>query len=69
MQLIHSDPQLIAEVGPRVRKSPFFDNTVQCGLTSVSCYNHMWLPMSYGDPDAEYRRLTESVAICLSVRR
>lgn len=29
----------------------------------MSCYNHMWLPMSYGDPDAEYRRLTEAVSM------
>ena len=63
MQLTHTDPELTAAVGPRVRKSPFFDDTVRSGLTSVSCYNHMWLPMSYGDPDAEYRRLTESVAM------
>ena len=63
VQLIHTDPELTPAVGPRVRKSPFFDDTVRAGLTSVSCYNHMWLPMSYGDPDEEYRRLTESVAM------
>jgi aminomethyltransferase len=56
-------PPLRAAVGPRVRTSPFFDATVAAGLTAVSTYNHMWLPMSYGDPDAEYRRLTEAVAL------
>ncbi|MGB3733870.1 MAG: glycine cleavage T C-terminal barrel domain-containing protein [Ilumatobacter sp.] len=63
MQANYTDPELVAAVGPRVRKSPFFDCTVRAGLTAVSCYNHMWLPMSYGDPDAEYRRLTESVSM------
>lgn len=62
-RMLRTDPELLAAVGPRIRKSPFFDRTVAAGLRSVSCYNHMWLPMSYGDPDAEYRRLTERVAM------
>ncbi len=49
--------------GPRVRKSPFFDATVAAGATHMSVYNQMYLPMSYGDPEAEYRRLTEGVAL------
>lgn len=43
--------------------SPVFDRTVELGLAAVSVYNHMWLPTSYGDAEAEYRRLTEAVAI------
>ncbi|MEZ5371509.1 MAG: glycine cleavage T C-terminal barrel domain-containing protein [Microthrixaceae bacterium] len=62
-----NDPQnareLIAAIGPRVRKSPFFEATVDAGLRAVSTYNHMWLPMSYGDPEGEYRRLTEGVSM------
>jgi aminomethyltransferase len=54
---------LVAAIGPRVRTSPFFDATVRAGLTSVSTYNHMWLPMSYGDPEAEYARLTEAASM------
>ncbi len=61
--MIRSDPELLAAVGPRVRKSPFFDATVRAGLTAVSTYNHMWLPMSYGDPAAEYERLTTGVSM------
>ena len=57
------DPDLLAAIGPRVRKSPFFDRTVEAGLAKVSTYNHMWLPMGYGDPEAEYRRLTEGVSM------
>jgi len=61
--VIECDPELLAAVGPRVRKSPFFDATARAGLTAVSTYNHMWLPMSYGDPDGEYLRLTTSVSM------
>ncbi|NNE13126.1 MAG: glycine cleavage system protein T [Ilumatobacter sp.] len=61
--MIRSDPELAAAVGPRVRKSPFFDATVRAGLAAVSTYNHMWLPMSYGDTDEEYRRLTTGVSM------
>ncbi|CAN5757914.1 hypothetical protein BH24ACT4_BH24ACT4_06690 [soil metagenome] len=43
------DPTLSAAINPRVRKSPFFDATVEDGLTSVTTYNHMWLPSSSGD--------------------
>lgn len=60
---ITADTDVLAAIGPRVRKSPFWDDTVAAGLTAVSSYNHMWLPMSYGDPDEEYRRLTEAVTM------
>ena len=58
-----SPPELVAAIGPRVRTSPYFDATVRAGLTAVSTYNHMWLPMSYGDPAAEYERLTAGVSM------
>lgn len=61
--MVRSDADLIATVGPRVRTSPFFDATVAAGLTGVSTYNHMWLPTSYGDPAAEYERLTTGVSM------
>jgi glycine cleavage system aminomethyltransferase T len=46
-----------------IRRSPYYDSTVAEGVTAFSTYNHMLMPMSYGDPDAEYRRLTEGVAL------
>lgn len=58
-----TDPELVAAIGPRMRKSPFFDATVRAGLASVSAYNHMWLPMGYGDAAAEYHRLTNGVSM------
>ena len=50
-------------VGPRVRKSPFYDATIACGASSITIYNRMFLPISYGDLLAEYERLTTAVAI------
>jgi aminomethyltransferase len=50
-------------IGPRVRKSPYFEATVAAGVSHFSIYNHMYMPVSYGDPEAEYRRLTEGVSL------
>ena len=50
-------------IGARVRKSPFFDATVDAGVTTFTIYNHMYMPTSYGDPLAEYDALTERVCI------
>ena len=50
-------------IGARVRKSPFFEASVESGLTAASVYNHMYMPTSYGDPDAEYDRLINGVAV------
>ena len=49
--------------GSRVRKSPFFDKTLEDGASSFSTYNHMYMPTSYGDPAAEYDRLINGVAM------
>ena len=49
--------------GSRIRKSPFFDATVQAGVTRFSIYNHMYMPTGYGDPEAEYWRLINDVAM------
>lgn len=47
----------------RVRRSPYFDATVADGATAMMPYNRMLMPTSYGDPEAEYRRLTEGVSM------
>ena len=41
-------------IGPRIRKSPFFDATLSAGDKAFTVYNHMYMPTSYGDPLAEY---------------
>jgi glycine cleavage system aminomethyltransferase T len=47
----------------RVRRSPYFDATVAAGVVSMMPYNRMLMPTSYGDPEGEYRRLTEGVSM------
>ena len=48
-------------IGPRIRKSPFFDCTVAAGVTHFSTYNHMYIPVSYGDALGEYEQLIQRV--------
>ena len=36
-------------LGPRIRKSPFFNSTDKAGVTHFTTYNHMYMPVSYGD--------------------
>ena len=50
-------------LGPRVRKSPFFDSTAKTGVTHFTIYNHMYMPVSYGDLPAEYDRLMNGVSM------
>lgn len=50
-------------LGPRVRKSPYFDSTVKAGATHFTIYNHMYMPVSYGDPEGEYWRLLRGVSM------
>ena len=50
-------------IGSNIRKSPYFDATVADGVQSFSVYNHMYLPAHFGDPQAEYERLINGVAM------
>lgn len=50
-------------IASRIRTSPFYDATLDAGVASFTVYNHMFMPSGYGDPEAEYRRLTEGVAL------
>ncbi|MYA89655.1 MAG: glycine cleavage system protein T [Boseongicola sp. SB0662_bin_57] len=54
----------MAEIGPntRLRVSPYYDATVKDGVTAFSPYNRMLMPVSYGDPDAEYERLMNAAS-------
>lgn len=49
--------------GTRIRKSPFFARCVTAGMTQATVYNHMIMPTSYGDPEAEYWQLIKGVAL------
>ncbi|MDX1499397.1 MAG: glycine cleavage T C-terminal barrel domain-containing protein [Woeseiaceae bacterium] len=50
-------------IGPRVRKSPFFDATLRHGATAFTIYNHTYLPSSYGDNVADYWSLVNDVTL------
>ncbi len=46
----------------RLRPSPYHEATLAEGVTAFTAYNHMLMPTSYGDPEAEYWRLIEGVS-------
>lgn len=50
-------------IGPRVRQSPFYDATRAAGATAFTVYNHMYMPTSYGDTEAEYWALVQGVTL------
>ncbi len=51
-------------IGPRVRKSPFYDGSIRQGALSFSIYNHMFMPTSYdSDTELEYSRVINDVQI------
>ncbi len=50
-------------IAPNIRKSPYFEATVEDGVQAFSVYNHMYIPAHFGDPQAEYERLVGGVAM------
>ena len=51
-------------IGPRVRKSPYYDATIRHGAQSFTIYNHTFMPMNYeSDPEIEYSNLLNGVQI------
>ncbi|MCB1449022.1 MAG: glycine cleavage system protein T [Nitratireductor sp.] len=47
----------------RLRPSPFFQSTVDEGVTSFTTYNHMLMPTGYGKPEEEYWRIINGVSM------
>ena len=50
-------------IGPRVRKSPFFDATVRAGARAFTIYNHMYMPTAYSGPVSEYWAIVNGVTL------
>jgi aminomethyltransferase len=50
-------------IGPRVRKSPFFDATMRYGARAFTVYNHTYMPTMYTDPVTEYWSLVNDVTL------
>ena len=53
----------LISIGPRVRKSPYFEATLRWGAKAFTIYNHVYMPTSYGDPVAEYWSLVRDVTL------
>ena len=58
-----TSPVLCIEPTIRVRRTPFWDGVIREGATSASVYNHMILPMGYGNPEKTYRHLKTRVQL------
>jgi aminomethyltransferase len=50
-------------IGPRVRKSPYFDTTLRYGARAFTVYNHMYMPTLYTSPVEEYWSLVDGVTL------
>jgi len=49
--------------GARLRRSAFFDKTLEAGCRAYTVYNHTFLPSYYDDPVNEYWHLLKHVAL------
>lgn len=47
----------------RLRKSPFYQSTIDAGAESLLTYNNMLIPRGYGDREVEYWRLINGVSM------
>jgi len=50
--------------GTQIRKSPYFDATVEWGAKAFSVYNHMYIPRDFGDPVANFWNLVNMAILC-----
>ena len=48
---------------PRIRKSPFFEETIKYGATNFTTYNRMTMPVGYTTPEQEYQSLINDVTL------
>ena len=48
---------------PRIRKSPFFEETLKYGATNFTTYNRMTMPVGYTTPEEEYQSLINDVTL------
>ena len=56
--------------GTQIRRSPFFQSTVDWGAKDFSVYNHMYIPRDYGNPEENFWNLVNKAILCdVSVER
>ncbi len=54
--------------GTQIRKSPYFEATVNWGAKAFSVYNHMYIPRDFGDPEHNFWNLVNDAILCDVVR-
>ena len=50
--------------GTQIRKSPYFDATVNWGAKDFSVYNHMYIPRDFGNPEQNFWNLINDAILC-----
>ena len=56
--------------GTQIRRSPFFQSTLDWGAKDFSVYNHMYIPRDYGNPEENFWNLVNTAILCdVSVER
>ena len=50
-------------IGPRLRKSPFYNATRRWGCNAFTVYNHMYMPLFYTDPMTDFWNLVKHVTL------
>ena len=50
--------------GTQIRKSPYFQATVNWGAKAFSVYNHMYIPRDFGDPEQNFWNLVNDAILC-----
>ncbi len=60
----------IKNYGTQIRKSPFYNSTINSGVKGFSVYNHMYIPRDFGDPEENFWNLINNAILCdVSVER
>ena len=56
--------------GTQIRRSPFFQSTIDWGARDFSIYNHMYIPRDFGNPEQNFWNLVNDAILCdVSVER
>ena len=56
--------------GTQIRRSPFFQSTIDWGAKDFSIYNHMYIPRDFGNPEENFWNLVNEAILCdVSVER
>ncbi len=53
----------LISIGPRVRKSPYFDATLRYRAEAFTVYNHVYMPTTYGNDERDYWSLVNDVTL------